>query len=43
MTGFNPWIDVAVLIAFAATFGGICYLGDKFSKKAPALRGATRL
>ncbi len=43
MTGFNPWIDVAVLIAFALTFGGVCYLGDKFSKKAPALRGATRL
>jgi hypothetical protein len=42
MTGFNPWIDVAVIVALFAAFGGIAYVGSRLEKK-PVLRGATKI
>lgn len=42
MTGFNPWIDAAVIVGLFLTFGGIAYIGSRFEKK-PVLRGATKI
>lgn len=43
MTGFNPWIDVAVVLGAMAVLGVICYIGHKYDKHQQSkLRGATR-
>lgn len=43
MTGFNPWIDVAVVGGAMVVLAFICYVGHQYDKAQKAkLRGATR-
>lgn len=43
MTGFNPWIDVAVVAGAMAVLAVICFIGHKYEKRQQSkLRGATR-
>lgn len=43
MTGFNPWIDAAVVVGAFLVLGTICFLGHSYDKRQKSkLRGATR-
>lgn len=43
MTGFNPWIDMAIITGALAILAIICYVGDRHDKRQKSkLRGATR-
>lgn len=44
MTGFNPWIDVAVIAVAFMALATICFIGHKYDKSQKSkLRGATRV
>lgn len=44
MTGFNPWIDVAVVCGAMAVLAAICFIGHKYDlHQKSKLRGATRI